>query len=259
MSEVSLVYLEEDRALITIERSRTLNSLDTTTLRALSDAAEKVSRRSATKVVVLRGRGRAFSSGVDLGLLDGSADTDPRLVPELGQAMVEAIDSIPAVTLAVLQGAVVGGGLVLAAACDLRVAAEDTYFSIPEVDLGLPVGWGGVPRLVREVGPALARELIMTCRPFTAREAREAGFVNRVVPASELDATVDDLVSTLCSKPRFALLAVKQSVAEAAEEMLAGRGRTGEVDLLVQAAGDAEGRRAAVDYLARYRSSRGSE
>lgn len=259
MGEVSLVYPDEDRALITIERSRTLNSLDIPTLRALADVAEEVSLRSATKVVVLRGGGRAFSSGVDLGLLDGSADIDPRLVPELGQAMVEVIDSIPAVTVAVLRGVVVGGGLVLASACDLRVAAEDTYFSIPEVDLGLPVGWGGVPRMVREIGPALTRELIMTCRPFTAREARDAGFLNRVVPASDLDATVDELVSTLCAKPRFALLAVKRSVAEAAEEMLAARGLTGEVDVLAEAARDAEGRRAAVDYLARYRRSRGSE
>lgn len=259
MSEVTVTSPDEGRAVITIERPASLNSLDIATLRALAGAAEEVARRETTKVVVLRGRGRAFSSGVDLGLLGGGAGTDPRLVPELGRAMVEAIDSIPAVTVAALRGAAVGGGLVLAAACDLRVAADDTYFSIPEVDLGLPVGWGGVPRMVREIGPALTRELIMTCRPFTALEARDAGFLNRVVPASELDAAVDDLVSTLCAKPRFALLAVKRTVAEAAEEMLAGRGRTGEVDLLAEAARDPEGRRAAADYLARYRRSRGSE
>lgn len=259
MSEVSLVYPADDRAVITIERPATLNSLDVATLRALREVAGEVAGRSTTKVVVLRGRGRAFSSGVDLGLLDGGAGVDPRLVPELGREMVEAVDSIPAVTVAVLRGAVVGGGLVLAAACDLRVAAEDTYFSIPEVDLGLPVGWGGVPRMVREIGPALTRELIMTCRPFTAGEARDAGFVNRVIPAPDLDAVVDELVSTLCAKPRYALLAIKQSVAEAAEEMLAARGRTGEADLLAEAAGDAGSRRAAADYLARYRRSRLSE
>jgi len=70
---------------------------------------------------------------------------------------------------------------------------------------------------------------------------------------------VDELVSTLCAKPRYALLAVKQSVAEAAEEMLAGRGRTGEADILAEAARDAGGRRAAADYMARYRRARGSE
>ena len=56
----------------------------------------------------------------------------------------------------------------LAAACDLRVAASDAYFSIPEVDLGIPLAWGGIPRLVREIGPALTKELVMTCRPFTS-------------------------------------------------------------------------------------------
>lgn len=173
--------------------------------------------------------------------------------------MVEAMDAIPAVTVAALSGAVVGGGLVLAAACDLRVAAEDTYFSIPEVDLGLPVGWGGVPRLVRELGPALTRELVMTCRPFTAREAKEAGFLNRVVPASDLEEAVDELVETLCGKPAYALLAVKRSIFEAAEEMASARGRTQDTDMLAAAFADPEGRRAAADYLARYRRSRGSE
>ena len=259
MNDVSVAYPAEDRAVITIERPRTLNSLDIPTLHALAEAAGEVAARTSIKVVVVRGLGRAFSSGVDLSLLGGGSDVDPRLVPEAGQAMVEAVDSIPAVTVAVLRGAVVGGGLVLAAACDLRVAADDTYFSIPEVDLGLPVGWGGVPRMVREIGPALTRELIMTCRPFTAREARDAGFVNRVASAPDLDATVYELVSTLCAKPRFALLAVKRAVAEAAEEMLAAQGRTGEVDILTEAARDTEGRRAAADYLTRYRRSRGSE
>ena len=259
MSEVSVVYPGEDRALITIERPRTLNSLDIATLSALEEAAGEVADRPMLKVVVVRGRGRAFSSGVDLSLLGGGDGTDPRVVVEAGRIMTEAFDSIPAVTVAAMRGAVVGGGLVLASACDLRVAAEDTYFSIPEVDLGLPIGWGGVPRMVREIGPALTRELIMTCRPFTAQEAKNAGFVNRVVPASDLDAAVDELVSTLCAKPRYALLAVKHSVAEAAEEMVAGRGRTQEAELLAKAATDPECRQAATDYLTGYRRSRRSE
>ena len=259
MNQVSVTYPTDDRAFVTVERPATLNSLDIPTLRALADAAGEVAARPSLKVVVVRGRGRAFSSGLDLGLLGGGAGIDPRRVPESGREMVEAIDSIPAVTLAVLRGAVVGGGLVLASACDLRVAAEDTYFSIPEVDLGLPVGWGGVPRLVRELGPALTRELIMTCRPFTAREAKDAGFLNTVVPDADLDAAIDGLVGTLCGKPRYALLAVKRSVSEAAEQMVPAQGRTGEADVLAAAAGDVECRRAATDYLAGYRRLRRSE
>ena len=259
MSEVSVVYEGEDRALITIERPRTLNSLDLAAMDALREAATDVADRPELKVVVVRGRGRAFSSGVDLSLLGAGEQTDPRVVGAAGLAMIEAFDSIPAVTVAVLRGAVVGGGLVLAAACDLRVAADDTYFSIPEVDLGLPVGWGGVPRMVREIGPALTRELIMTCRPFTAAEAKQAGFLNRVVPPADLDGTVDELVATLCGKSGAALRAVRRSVADAAEEMLAARGRVADAEVLAAVASDPESQRAAAAYLADLRKSRASE
>ena len=259
MNEVSLVYPSADRAVITIERARTLNSLDLATLAALREAAGEVANRRELKVVVVRGRGRAFSSGVDLSLLGAGDETDPRVVAAAGLAMIEAFDSIPSVTVAALRGAVVGGGLVLAAGCDLRVAADDTYFSIPELDLGLPVGWGGVPRMVREIGPALTRELIMTCRPFTAREARQSGFLNRVVPPADLDRTVDELVATLCGKPGEALRAVKRSVAEASEEMLAARGRVGDAGMLAAAAASPESREAAAAYIAGLRRSRTSE
>ena len=259
MSEVSVTYQGDSSAVVTIERPRTLNSLDLATLTALREAAEKVANRSELKVVVLRGRGRAFSSGVDLDLFGSGERTDTRVVADAGLAMIEAFDSVPAVTVAVLRGAVVGGGLVLAAACDLRVAAEDTYFSIPEVDIGLPVGWGGVPRLVRELGPALTRDLIMTCRPFTAQEAKEAGFLNRMVTSRDLDRTVDELVATLCGKPAAALRAVKRSVAEAAEEMLAARGRVADAEVLVAVATDPESPQAAARYVADHRRSRVSE
>ena len=259
MSQVSVAYPGKGQALITVERPRTLNSLDLTTLAALQRAAGEVADRSELKVAVVAGRGQAFCSGVDLSLLGTGARADPRAVGAAGLAMIEALDSIPAVTVAVLRGAIVGGGLVLAAACDLRVSTDDAYFSIPEVDLGLPVGWGGVPRLVRELGPALTRELIMTCRPFTAREAKQAGFLNRMVAPADLDRTVDDLVATLCAKPGAALRAVKRSVADAAEEMLAARGRAGDAEVLATVAADPESRRAAAGYLADHRRSRASE
>ncbi len=256
MKNVSIAYPGKARAVITIERPSTLNSLDLSTMAAMQSAAIEVTQQPDLKVVVVRGRGRAFCSGVDLGMLGADDQIDPREVGEAGLAMIEAFDSIPFVTVAVLQGAVVGGGVVLAAACDLRVAADDTYFSLPEVDLGLPVGWGGVPRLVRELGPSLTRELIMTCRSFTAHEVKEAGFLNRVVPSSDLEATTRELVMTLCAKPGAALRAVKHSVAEAAEAMSAARGRAVDAAVLAAVATDPESIRAAAGYLANRRKTR---
>ena len=93
----------------------------------------------------------------------------------IGLRMADAIEQMHAVTIARIQGYAVGGGVVLAAVCDLRVAAEDAVFFIPEVDLGLPLAWGGIPRLVREIGPALTKDLVMTCRRFSPAEATAAG------------------------------------------------------------------------------------
>ena len=224
MDEVSISYRGDFQATITIERPDTLNSLAASTLTALARAAAEVSaRRDSLKVVLLEGRGRAFSSGLDLRMLEPDCGVAVRDIVRGGQTVMEAFDAIPAVTVAVLKGAVVGGGVVLASACDLRIAAEDTYFALPEVDLGVPVRWGGVPRLVRELGPSLARELMLTCRPFTAHEAREAGFLTKVIPPGELDDAVRELADTLCEKPGQPLRAVKRSIAEAVEAMTPAR------------------------------------
>ena len=106
--------------------------------------------------------------------------------------------------------------MVLASACDLRVAAASASFRIPEVDLGVPLYWTGIPRLVRELGPALTKELVLTGRPFDAAEARAIRFVNRVVPDDALGTEVDALATELASKPALVLRTTLRQVDEAA-------------------------------------------
>jgi enoyl-CoA hydratase/carnithine racemase len=179
--------------------------------------------------VVIGGRGRAFSSGADVGGFDGGSGSGgggaPTRAPtredrDQGWRMCRALEELRAVTIARVQGWCVGGGVVLAAACDLRIAAVDARFSIPEVELGVPLGWGGIPRLVREIGPALTKELVMTCRVFDAAEARAAGFLNDVVPLGELDAAVERLATRLLAMPKLALLATKAHTNAVSEAMV---------------------------------------
>jgi enoyl-CoA hydratase/carnithine racemase len=144
---------------------------------------------------------------------------------------------------------------VLSAACDLRVAAAGTRFSIPEVDLGIPLAWGGIPRLVREIGPALTKELVMTCRPFDAEEALEVGFLNRVVAFEELDDAVAELATQLAEKPRLALLATKRHTNAVTDEMV-GIGRSwADADGLLAGLRDPEGNESAARYLSRLEGS----
>jgi enoyl-CoA hydratase/carnithine racemase len=165
--------------------------------------------------------------------------------------MADAIERMTAVTIGKLHGHCVGGGLVLAAACDLRIAATDTRFAIPEVDLGIPLAWGGIPRLVREIGPALTKELVMSCRTFDAAEARSAGFLNRVVAAGELDAAVEELAAQLAQKPKLALLSTKRHTNAVTEQMVGTARSWSDADGLLAGLRDPEGNESAARYLAR--------
>ena len=244
---------------LTLDRPEKLNPLGTTTLLELAEAARWFDSRLRVKVVIVTGQGRSFSAGADLasfGDPTANAGLSPREAADAGRLMAEALEAMRAVTIVGIHGHCIGGGVVLAAACDLRVAADDTYFSIPEVDLGIPLTWGGIPRLVRELGPAMTRELVMTCRPFAAMEAHALGFINRVVPADRVQPTVEELAARLVTKSSLTLSATKRHVNAVLEAMSDASSSWADADGLVAALQDPESRQAGADYLARVRGDR---
>ena len=238
---------------LTLNRPEKLNPLSTQTLRELADAARWFDERPEVKVVVVSGAGRAFSAGADVSVFTGGEPgvAERREGADAGRRMAEAIESMRAVTIAAIRGHCVGGAVVLAGACDLRLAAQGTRFSIHEVDLGIPLAWGGIPRLVREIGPAMTKELVMSCRPFSAEEARELGFDNRVLPDEQLDAAVEQLAGELVRKSAFTLAATKSAVNAAAAELISGANAWNDADSLLTALADPESRRCAQEYLQR--------
>ena len=252
--ETIAVGVEGPVATVTLARPEVLNALSDTTLVELERVAGIIDELEGVKVVVVAGEGRAFCAGADVGGFTGAATRRQR---DQGWRTARAWEQMGPVSVARLHGWCVGGGLVLAAACDLRVASEDTRFAIPEVDLGIPLAWGGIPRLVRELGPALTKELVMTCRPFDAAEARAAGFVNRVVPPAELDAAVGELVASLVDKPTFALLATKAHTNAVTEAMVHTGRSWGDAEALWAGFADAEGADARRRYLERMGRRRG--
>lgn len=232
-------------------RPERLNALSRLTLAELARAARWFDEQREVKVVIVSGQGRSFSAGFDL---DDFSRPDPdfsvRDTADLGRLMAEAVTDMRALTIAAVQGHCVGGGLVLAASCDLRVAAKDAVFSIPEVDLGIPLAWGGIPRLVREIGPAVTKELVLTCRRFGPEEAKSLGFLNTVVPTDGLAGHVADLAASLAAKPGYALRTTKQQVNAVTEEMVGTGRNAADADALVFATHDAESRAASAAYLA---------
>ena len=223
-----------------LNRPEKLNALSQQTLRELADSARWFNEQSETRVVIVGGRGKAFSAGADLSEFPVAHERGARDAADMGRMMAEAIEGMTALTIARLHGWCVGGGLVLAAACDLRVATDTTRFSIPEVDLGIPLAWGGIPRLVREIGPALTKELVVTCREFDSQEALTAGFLNRVVTTDDLDKTVQLLAAQIASKPANPVSVTKRHVNAVTSQMTGTMRSWSDADSLLAAMIDPE-------------------
>ncbi len=246
-----MLRTEVDGAIGRLEltQSEKLNPLGTQTLEEIALAARYFDEETDVRVVIVSGAGRAFSAGADLGSFSGRQEKTTHEAAEIGQRMADAIEGMRPLAIARIQGWCVGGGLVLAAACDLRVASTEARFSIPEVDLGIPLAWGGIPRLVREIGPALTKELVLTCRPFDAEEARAAGFLNRVVKPSALDAEVDALAAELAKKAKHALFSTKRHVNAVTDQMVGTMRSWSDADGLVAGFVDEEAGEARKRYL----------
>lgn len=233
---------------LTLDQPEKLNPLGMATLAEIAQAAAWFDDHEARVVIVTGAGDRAFSSGFDLREFAG-ADSAGRSGADLGRRMADALERMDAIAVAAIHGHCVGGGVVLAAACDLRVAADNTRFSIPEVDLGIPLAWGGIPRLVREIGPAMTRELVMTCRPFDAAEAHALGFLNRVVPHADLEASALELAHAVAARPRSVVRATKRQVQTAVENLASTQDSWAGEPLLTAALADPEARASAARYL----------
>jgi enoyl-CoA hydratase/carnithine racemase len=224
---------------LVLSQPERLNAIGALALQELVDAAAWFDERPVD-VVVVSGAGRAFCAGFDRRELAGAPATGPTgadrvATPALGAEMAAAISSMRALTVAQLHGPVVGGGFVLALCCDLRVAADDAWFSLPEAELGIPLAWSGVPRLVRELGPGRTAELVLTCRRVPAPEALALGLLTSTVPAAELEATVAALVGSLLERPSEVIAATKRQVEAAAEALVPTTGAWAGTDELIAA------------------------
>lgn len=234
---------------LTLNRPQKLNALSMPMLAELRAAAHWFDDQPQVRAVVVRGEGRAFCAGADLAWFDPKGNPSFHRDADSGRLMAEALEAMRAVTVVAIHGPCIGGGLVLAAACDLRVAGESAVFAIPEVDLGIPLAWGGVPRLMREIGPALTKELVMTCRQFDAPEARSAGFLNRVVADAEVASEARRLAEQVAAKPCSAILATKRQVNAVSTAMVGTSHAWSDADGLLAAFLDAEADEARRRYL----------
>jgi enoyl-CoA hydratase/carnithine racemase len=208
-------------ATILLNRPDKLNALSAEVFAQLGAALGEAVADDAAAVVVLRGAGRAFAAGADIGAYVDLSEAGFRELMDHSRAVVDQFARCPKPIVAVVRGFALGGGFELVLACDLVVAATNARFGLPEARLGLLPGGGGTQRLPRLIGRLRTNELIMTRRILTAHEAHAWGLVNRVCDEGELDQTVGALVAELLGSAPEARTLAKRLVAEAEEHALA--------------------------------------
>lgn len=241
------VATENGIARIWLDRPQVLNALSPELLNKLIDVCGDLATDESTKVVILQGSGEHFSAGADLLEFSPRIAADPHPVADLGRRATVALAALPQITIAAIRGYCVGGAMVLAAACDLRVAASDSRFSIPELDAGIPLAWGGMVHLVRLVGESLATDLVLSCRSFDADVALRSGFVSRVLATEEFGEEVTGLAELIVGKPKLSLRLTKQQLQAIRRCSFDARS---DADALLQALEDPESIVALQEYVA---------
>lgn len=198
-------------AYFTINRPEAMNAFDFATMRVFSEATLRFRDDDEAWVAIITGAGdRAFSAGFDLKELIPGQDKLPS--PGSGPPLIQRGLYIWKPFIAAINGVAMGGGLELALACDLRIAAENATFSVPEVRWSLIPGWGGTQRLPRMIPRAKAAEMLLTGDRIDANEAYRLGLVNKVVPFSELMPAAEALASKIAQNGPLAVRAAKEAM-----------------------------------------------
>jgi len=200
-------------ARLTLERPEALNALNREVAAALEDSLGRLERARDVSVVVLSGRGRAFCAGNDIAEMPALSPADAEALSQRWQDIMDRFARLPQVTIAAVQGYALGGGCMLAAAQDLRIAETGATFGLPEITLGFNPSYG-IARLLDVVGGGDARELLLTGRPVGAAEAQRMGLVTRVVPDGTLERAAADFAAEVARHPRGGLAATKAIVAD---------------------------------------------
>jgi 3-hydroxypropionyl-coenzyme A dehydratase len=191
------IDLQNDIAIIKINRPEALNAMNLDVISELTRAIDLISVDTGIKVLIITGSGeRSFCAGADISYMVNIDPVTAEQYASSAQSMLNKIEKMEKPVIAAINGFALGGGCELALVCDMRIASDNAKIGQPEVTIGIPPGWGGTQRLLRIIGPAKAKEMIFTGKMITAREAEKMGLVNDLVSLtdedkSKLDSSID--------------------------------------------------------------------
>jgi enoyl-CoA hydratase len=208
-------------ATLTFNRPEKRNPLNEEVVLELEGLLHQVRDDREIRVLIVTGSGNTFSAGADLSQLKEVTDPQERqrLFAPLSRRRARLIAralgtlvNLESLSIAAINGYAIGGGWGIALGCDIRIAVADAQFWFPEVDLGVPLSPDATSLLTAHVGPAVAKEIIMTCRRYTAEELLPMGLVNRVVRKDELYPTVREMATAIADKNPAAVMGAKATI-----------------------------------------------
>ena len=239
------------KATLWLNRPERHNAFDDGLIAELSAALAELAADSAIRVVLLAGRGKSFSAGADLAWMKRMAGYTAAENAADAQKMAEMLhrlDSLPKPTIALVQGAAMGGGVGLVAACDIAIAAEDVQFAFSEVRLGLTPATIS-PYVIAAIGPRAARRYFLSAERVDARRALGLGLVTAVVPASDLATEASRLADILCQNGPAAMAEAKRLIADVTDRPIDAALRTETAGRIARQRASAEGREGVAAFL----------
>lgn len=207
-----IASVEEPIGWLTFNQPERLNAVRLDMWEALPEAVGLLSENPSVRALVVRGAGdRAFISGADIAEFDQerSASLANQVFVRAVSAATAALIETPKPVIAMIRGFCIGGGMVIASACDIRICAEGARFGVPAAKLGLGYELDNLARLQSIVGKGIAMEMLATARQFSADEALRTGFVNRVVPATDLEECVREMAAQIAQNAPQSIAAAK--------------------------------------------------
>jgi enoyl-CoA hydratase len=218
MEDILTMEFDGPIAILTLNRPAVLNALNSDLLTLLEETLDAFTGDPALRAVILTGSGeRAFAAGADiaeLAALENAVAGQHKA--RTGQRVTQLLEALPVPTIAAVNGFALGGGCELAMACDFRIASENAKFGQPEVNLGVPPGYGGTQRTTRLLGPGMALFMCLTGEMIDAAEAFRIGLVQRVVPIGDLLPEAKRIAHGIAAKAPLAVTATKRAIRDGA-------------------------------------------
>lgn len=201
-------------AILTINREKALNALNSAVLEEIDKTLDQVDLDTVRCLIVTGAGSKSFVAGADIGEMSTLTKAEGEAFGKKGNDVFRKLETFPIPVIAAVNGFALGGGCEISMSCDIRICSENAVFGQPEVGLGITPGFGGTQRLARLVGAGMAKQMIYTARNIKADEAYRIGLVNAVYPQEELMAAAEKMAAGIAKNAPIAVRNCKKAINE---------------------------------------------